>query len=68
MDSTPTSDTVMRTEASFVEQATLARAALQQFIAVKDFDNADEIKRSALNKVMKHTVCNFSFIFSDSLL
>ena len=53
----------MRTEAEFLEQAELARSALQQFIAVKDFDNADETKRSALNKLMKYTVCFASFLF-----
>ena len=61
------SDT-MRTEAEFLEQAALAKSALQQFIAVKDFDNADETKRSALNKLMKHTVLyspNSYHIFSD---
>ena len=52
----------MRTEAEFLEQAELARSALQQFIAVKDFDNADETKRSALNKVIKNTV---RFYFSS---
>lgn len=46
----------MRTEADFIEQAELARSSLQQFIAVKDFDNADEVKRGALNKLMKNTV------------
>lgn len=53
---TTLSSDAMRTEAEFLEQAELARAALQQFIAVKDFDNADEMKRSALNKLMKTTV------------
>ena len=51
----------MRTEAEFLEQAELARTALQQFVAVKDFDNADETKRSTLNKLMKHTVSLLPF-------
>lgn len=55
--STTTDDTDMRTEAEFIAQAELARTALQQFIAVKDFDNADDTKHSALNKLMKTTVC-----------
>jgi hypothetical protein len=59
--STPSTVDNMRTEAEFLEQAELSRSALQQFIAVKDFENADELKRTALNKVMKNTVC-FSFI------
>jgi hypothetical protein len=50
-----------RSETEFVEQAELARSALQQFIAVMDFENADEVKRSALNKVMKNTVGFFQF-------
>ena len=61
------SDT-MRTEADFLEQAALAQSALQQFITVKDFDNADETKCSALNKLMKHTVLyspKFYHIISD---
>jgi hypothetical protein len=54
----------MRTEAEFVEQAELARSSLQQFIAVQDFDNADEIKRGALNKVMKNIVSVLLILFS----
>ena len=53
---------MMRTEAEFVEQAELARSSLQQFITVQDFDNADEIKRGAINKVIKNTV-NVFIIF-----
>jgi hypothetical protein len=49
----------MQTEANFVAQAELARSALQQFVAVKDFENADETKRSALNKLIKQTVRSF---------
>jgi hypothetical protein len=52
----------MRTEAEFVEQAELARSSLKQFIAVQDFDDADEIRRGALNKLIKHTV-TVSIIF-----
>ena len=52
----------MRTEAEFVEQAELTRSSLQQFITVQDFDNADEIKRGAINKVIKNTV-NVFIIF-----
>jgi hypothetical protein len=55
----PSSTVIMRTEAEFVEQAELARSSLQQFIAVQDFDNADDIKRGALNKVIKNTVTVF---------
>jgi hypothetical protein len=51
----------MRTESEFVEQAELARTSLQQFVAVKDFDNADEIKLKALNKLIKNTVSCFHF-------
>ena len=50
---------MMRTEAEFVEQAELARSSLQQFITVQDFD---EIKRGAINKVIKNTV-NIFIIF-----
>ena len=57
-----TTDT-MRTEAEFIEQAELARTALQQFVAIQDFNNADDLKRGALNKLMKSTV-SFSPIYS----
>ena len=59
-----TTTDVMRTGslAEFIGQANLARAALQQFAAIKDFENADEVKRAALNKLIKHTVCTFYFI------
>ena len=56
----PTNVDSMRTESEFLAQAKLAQAALQQFIAVKDFDNADETKRSALNRLMKTTVRSFT--------
>ena len=50
------------TEVDFVEQAEHARTALQQFIAVKDFDNAEDVRRNAFNKVMKYTVRSFIFL------
>ena len=56
-------NSTMRTEAEFIEQAELARSALQQFVAVKDFNNADELKISALHKLIKTTVILFIFIF-----
>lgn len=56
-------NSTMRTEAEFIEQAELARSALQQFAAVKDFNNADELKISALHKLIKTTVILFIFIF-----
>ena len=56
-------DSTMRTESEFLVQAKLAQAALQQFVAVKDFDNADETKRSALNRLMKTTVRSFSLFY-----
>ena len=54
------------TEADFVEQAEHARTALQQFIAVKDFDNAEDVRRNAFNKVMKYTVRSFIFLIHSS--
>ena len=54
------------TEADFVEQAEHARTALQQFIAVKDFDNAEDVRRNAFNKVMKYTVRSFIFLIHFS--
>jgi hypothetical protein len=75
MDTTPTPAALksttpdnMRTEAEFIAQAELARTALQQFVAVKDFDNADETKHIALNKLMKTTVgfSNFCLSFSSN--
>lgn len=67
MDTTPTSNLTatanMHTEADFVKQAELAKSALQQFTAVMGFENADETKHSALNKVMKTIVCHFHVIF-----
>jgi hypothetical protein len=56
------SNPIMRTEAEFIEQAELARSSLQQFVAVKDFDNADDIKVKALNKLIKNTVSRFLFL------
>lgn len=53
---TSTVDT-MRTEAEFVEQAELARTALQQFTVIKDFANSDGAKLCALNQLIKVTVC-----------
>ena len=59
----------MRTEAEFVEQAENAQTALQQFVAVKDFDNADDLKRGALNKLIKAIVRTFYFlVFLNFLL
>lgn len=55
---------LMRSEAEFIEQAELARSSLQQFVAVQYFDNADELKRGALNKLMKNTV-SISLMFLD---
>ena len=55
---------LMRTEAEFLEQAELARSALQQFAAIQDFENADDLKRGALIKLIKAIVRNFSFFSS----
>ena len=59
-------NSTMRSEAEFVEQAELARTSLQQFVAVKDFNNADDLKIGALNKLIKDTVILIIFIFSFS--
>ena len=62
-------NSTMRSEAEFVEQAELARSSLQQFAAVKDFNNADELKISALHKLIKTTVILlFSYFSSFSKL
>jgi hypothetical protein len=52
-------------EAKFVEQAEIARIALQKFIAVKDFDDEDSFKRATMLKLIDATVCSFflSLIF-----
>lgn len=49
----------MRTETDFLAQVKLAKAALQQFVYVtttKEFEDADPIKRGAMENLMKHTV------------
>jgi hypothetical protein len=49
----------MKTESDFLAQVQHAKAALKQFVHVttnKDFENADAIKRGALENLMKHTV------------
>ena len=50
---------LMRTEAEFLEQAELTRSALQQFATIQDFENADDLKRGALNKLIKAIVRAF---------
>jgi hypothetical protein len=73
--STPsiTDDMPVRTEADFLEKAELARSALQQFIVVKDFANANDVKRGAIVQVIDAIVSLFSlfshfFIISFSSL
>lgn len=53
---------LMRTEAEFLDQAELACSAFQQFAAIQDFKNADDLKCSASNKLIKVIVSSFSFI------
>lgn len=61
--SEPSTTVNMRTEADFVAQAELARTALQQFAAIKDFEDADDLKRSFLNKLIKATVSRFRHFY-----
>jgi hypothetical protein len=67
-------DMPVRTEAEFVAQAQLAKAALEQFITVTtdpQFKDADLIKVGAMENIMKHTVgglrCFFLFILSKTV-
>ena len=56
---------VLCSEAEFLKQAELTCSSLQQFIAVQYFENADEIKRGVLNKLIKNTVrCLFLHFLS----
>ena len=56
----------MHTEAVFVKKVT--KSTLQQFIAVMGFENANETKHSALNKIMKTIVCCFYVFYLVNLL
>ena len=51
-------------EAQFVEQAEIARVALQQFVTVKDFVNADATKLTTMTKAIEATVSHLLFILS----
>ena len=56
---------IMKTEADFLAQVDLAKAALKQFVKVindPDFANADATKCGAMENLMKHVVC-LSFYF-----
>ena len=57
---------VMHSKIEFLEQVELTCSSLQQFIAIQDFENAGEIKRGALNKLIKNTVRSFFHIFFHS--
>lgn len=60
-----TDDMPIRSEAEFVAQAETARVALQQFVVVKDFVNADDAKVTTMVKAIDATVCHlFSLSFA----
>ena len=60
----PSTEEMPPSEAIFVEKAELARSALQQFIVVKDFANANDVKRGAIVQVIDAIVSSFFFIFA----
>jgi hypothetical protein len=76
MEADPTSSPTtavddMKTESDFLAQAQHAKAALKQFVQVTtnpDFENADAIKRGALENLMKHTVRILQSLFSFLLI
>ena len=57
-------DMPIRSEAEFVAQAETARVALQQFVVVKDFVNADDAKVTTMVKSIDATCHLFSLSFA----
>ena len=51
-------------EARFVEQAEIARIALQQLVTVKDFVNADATKLTTMTKAIEAMVSHHLFVLS----
>ena len=53
-----------RNESEFVEQAELARSALQTFVEITKTNKlSDVVKHAAFNEVLTHTVRTFLFFF-----
>jgi hypothetical protein len=64
MEAQPVMSTPTRTD--FLEQASIAQAALKSLLAVsehRDSDRDDDVVRFVINKAIKATVCHFHIRF-----
>jgi hypothetical protein len=64
MEAQPAMSTPTRTD--FLEQASVAQAALKSLLAVsehRDSDRDDDVVRFVINKAIKATVCHFHIPF-----